>query len=378
MRDRYQRGRVEERGSRRKKWYGHYFVYVMENGVEVRKHRGVVLGAKSELRKWEAQEKLRAIIERETGTVNPIKEAVTFAWFYDNRFEPMRKGKWGDATRRGNASDVRLYLRPELGDRPLGEFDRYQCQTFINALAEKGYSESVVARCKTMLWSVFDIALDLDLIPKNPMAKVSMPTCKATPKPIIDKADVLRLIQSITDVRDRLILLLGVFGGTRSSEAFGIQWGCYKGDHIEIRNTAYRGRLHEWRVKRKASFRRITIPPLIQRAFEQWKAQSPDTSADALVFPSEKTGRPMWPGVFLQKRIQPIAKTLGITVPVTFQVLRRSCTTRNQKNGSLKDVQVHMGHGSIETTGNVYMMEIPDSVAQMVALDVTDVMGSVQ
>ena len=36
------------------------------------------------------------------------------------------------------------------------------------------------------------------------------------------------------------------------------------------------------------------------------------------------------------------------------------------------------GHGSIETTGNVYMMEIPDSVAQMVAIDVTDVMGSVQ
>jgi hypothetical protein len=93
MRDRYQRGRVEERGNRRKKWYGHYFVYVMENGVEVRKHRGVALGAKSDLRKWEAQEKLRAIIERETGTVNPIKEAVTFAWFYDNRFEPMRKGK---------------------------------------------------------------------------------------------------------------------------------------------------------------------------------------------------------------------------------------------------------------------------------------------
>jgi len=104
---------------------------------------------------------------------------------------------------------------------------------------------------------------------------------------------VLRLIQAITNVRDKLILLLGVFGGTRSSEAFGLQWGCYKGDHIEIRNTAYRGQLHKWRVKRKASFRLITIPPLIQRVFEQWKAQSQDTSANALVFPSEKTGRPM-------------------------------------------------------------------------------------
>jgi len=275
--------------------------------------------------------------------VNPIKEAVTFGWFYDNRLEPMRKGKWGDATRRGNASDVRLYLRPELRDKPLGDFDRFQCQTFINALAEKGYSESVVARCKTMLWSVFDTAVGLDLIPKNPMTKVSMPKCKATPEPVIDKADVPRLIQSITDVRDRLILLLGVFGATRSSEAFGIQWGCYKGDHIEIHNTAYRGRQHEWRVSRKASFRRIAIPPLIQRAFEQWKSQSPRHFRRCACLPEVRTGRPMWPGVFLQKRIQPIAKSLGITVPVTFQVLRRSCGTRNQKNGSLKDVQVHMG-----------------------------------
>jgi len=366
------------RGGRRQKWYGHYYVYVIENGIEVRKHRGVLLGSKSELRKWEAQEKLRAIIEHETGTVAPIKEAVTLGWFYEHRFEPMRKGKWGEATRRGNGSDVRLYLLPELGEKRLGDFDRYQCQTFINALAERGYSESVVARCKTMLWSVFDIAMDLDMIHKNPMAKVSMPTCKPTPKPVIDKTDVLRLIQAITDVRDRLILLLGVFCGPRSSEVFGLQWNCYKGDHIEIRNTAYCGQLHEWRVKRKASFRRIYIPLVIQRAFEQWKAQSPDMSAEALIFPSNRTGRPMWPGVFLQKRIQPIAKNLGISVPVTFQVLRRSCTTRNQKNGSLKDVQVHMGHGSIETTGNVYMMEIPDSVAQMVSLDVADVMGSVQ
>jgi len=33
---------------------------------------------------------------------------------------------------------------------------------------------------------------------------------------------------------------------------------------------------------------------------------------------------------------------------------------------------------TFETIGNVYMMEIPDSVAQMVSLDVADVVGSVQ
>jgi len=40
--------------------------------------------------------------------------------------------------------------------------------------------------------------LNVRLIPKNRWLNVSMPTGKATPKPVIDKADVLRLIQSIT------------------------------------------------------------------------------------------------------------------------------------------------------------------------------------
>jgi integrase len=378
MRDRYQRGRVEERGSRRKKWYGHYFVYVMENGVEVRKHRGVVLGAKSELRKWEAQEKLRAIIERETGTVNPIKEDVTLRWFYQQRFEPMRRGGWGENTRATNNYGMERYIFPALGDKKLVEFDRFCCQKFVNELAERGMSRGLVARSKTILWSLFDIAVDLEFLTKNPMSKVTMPVCVPTPKPILSSADAGRLIQAISGARDRLILLLGVFGGPRASEVFGIQWDCYMGDYVEIRNTAYSGQLHKWKVKRKASFARIHLPQVVQAAFERWRSECPDTSPDALVFANPKTGRPLWAGGWLRNHVKPVAESLGITVPMTFQVLRRSCATRNQKHGSLKDVQSHLRHGNIGTTGDVYMMEIPDSVAKMVELDVADVLGTIQ
>jgi hypothetical protein len=54
--------------------------------------------------------------------------------------------------------------------------------------------------------------------------------------------------------------------------------------------------------------------------------------------------------------------------------IRRSCATRNQKNGSLKDVQSHLGHSNIQTTGNTYIQEIPASVIQIVNSDVTDVL----
>src|ERR1035438_8022942 len=63
MRTRHQEGRVEERGEKSKRWYGHYYVYVRDAaGKEVRRHVGVALGQKAELRKWEAKEKLKKFI----------------------------------------------------------------------------------------------------------------------------------------------------------------------------------------------------------------------------------------------------------------------------------------------------------------------------
>ena len=132
----------------------------------------------------------------------------------------------------------------------------------------------------------------------------------------------------------------------------------------------------------RSSARRVslvfTCQQVVQAAFERWRSECSDASPDALVFANPKTGRPLWAGGWLRNHVKPIAQSLGITVPVTFQVLRRSCATRNQKHGSLKDVQAHLRHGNIGTTGDVYMMEIPDSVAQMVELDVADVLGRIQ
>jgi integrase len=375
MRNRHQEGWVEERGKKRKMFYGHYYVYLVEDGLEKRKHRQVVIGPKSEMRKWEAENKLREIIASAAGTAIAIPSNVSLRWFYENRFRPMREGNWCDATRLGNERDMRLYVLAALGDRCLEQIDRFACQTFINSLAERGLSEWVVARCKTKLWSIFDIALDMDFISKNPMARVDMPVCKPRARAVLSSGDLARLFAAVTHPRDRLILLFGAFGGPRASEVFGLQWGCVQQDYVEIRNTAWSGRLRAWRVKRKASFRRIYIPDVVRKAFNEWREESADSSSDALVFPSPKTGRPMWPGVWLQKRIQPIAKRLGIIVPINFQVLRRSCATRNQAHGSLKDVQTLMGHSSMETTGNFYIMEVPESVVQMVERDVDSVLG---
>ena len=64
----YQKGSVYEKGKRIKKWYGKFRIYMTDReGKEVERTRRVVLGLKSALRKYEAEEKLQAIVRRENG-----------------------------------------------------------------------------------------------------------------------------------------------------------------------------------------------------------------------------------------------------------------------------------------------------------------------
>ena len=68
---------------------------------------------------------------------------------------------------------------------------------------------------------------------------------------------------------------------------------------------------------------------------------------------------------FLRSRIHPIAERLGIPKRlVTFQVMRRTLGTDLQQHGSIKDAQRILRHADIQTTGNVYMQEIPQSVVE--------------
>ena len=64
----YQKGRVFEKGKKIKKWYGQFRVYRIDReGREVERTRKVVLGLKSQFRKYEAEEKLEEIVRRENG-----------------------------------------------------------------------------------------------------------------------------------------------------------------------------------------------------------------------------------------------------------------------------------------------------------------------
>jgi integrase len=84
----------------------------------------------------------------------------------------------------------------------------------------------------------------------------------------------------------------------------------------------------------------------------------------------------MRPENWLRRRVKPIATAIGITVPVNFQVLRRTFATNAQGHGNAKDVQTHLRHTDIATTLDVYTQAIDANVRRLVNAVTTDVMTS--
>jgi integrase len=115
-----------------------------------------------------------------------------------------------------------------------------------------------------------------------------------------------------------------------------------------IRDSAWHGKLLEDATKQGE--RRVAIPSQTRAALMRWREQCKDTFPDALIFASKK-GTPISTHNFRNRVLVPLQEKLELTVPLTFQVLRRSHATRNQKTP--KDAQSHLGHKSIVTTMDV-------------------------
>jgi integrase len=370
----YQKGTVFLQGAREKKWYGKFRVYLCDrDGKEVEKTRKVVLGPKAKLRKWEAEERLQEVIRLENGnpgsnSVPVFDDSVTVGWFVAERYLPMRRGRWRAATQKNTEYEIKKYLLSFLGDLPLRKAGTFELQVLLNRLA-KDYSDSVVRHAYVNLKAIFRTARKMKFISENPAEDVAMPETKPVDRPVLAATQIADLINAIDDPRDLCLLCIGIFCGTRASEVFGLQWKSWQEDKLVPYGTVFEGQFFPGKLKTLQSRESMPVPEHIRPMIEAWKEICPDTSPDALMFPTfgrkSRIGQdvPQCSKNFLRWRVFPIAERLGIPRRLmTFQVMRRTLGTDLQQFGSMKDAQRILRHADIKTTGNVYVQAIPESV----------------
>lgn len=433
----YQRGTLYVSGKRRKSWYGKYLVYeTNENGEQICRERNRKVCPKAGVPRWEAQDLLNAMIAKDnrlevsgatainngvsaagagsstglnkTSAIDPTGvpaiidtgretqsvirsdqpegrhcSVPNFGEFVLEYYIPKRQGQWSIPYAPNARYNLEHYLMGQFGDRALSTITDLEIQSWLDGLAEKRYSRSIIKQCFDNIRAVFKYAKRKQFIAETPTEDLKMPKrIKPVNKDVITSADLLRLLGAITDLRDLTLFSIGVFCGPRSSEAMGFQWKCWNGISLTPSSIAYNGQFLEGELKSAASGQPIPVPEEIRPLIDAWKRACLNPSPEALMFPTFGRGKrqgqlvPQRPVSFLNNRIRPIAKRLGIpTRLVTFQVLRRTLGTDLQRHGTLKDAQRILRHGTIQTTGNVYQQPIEECVYSAVNSRTSAVLG---
>jgi len=285
-RDRYQEGRVVLVGKHIKKWRGHFYVYQKQaDGSEVRRHRNIRLGLKSEMDRGEAKAKLREIIARETKEVAPVPVSVTLRWFYENRFLPQKEQQWKVTSRPKTKRFIENYLLKRFGDTLLGDLDKFTLQTYLNEMAPK-YSKSVLSKIRVYFNSMLDEAVELEMLPKNPAAKLAVPKSgKRRVTKHLTPEEIPQILFHLSD-RDRLIVRMFLVFGLRPGEMFALRWNDKLGNSLRIDSSITDGMEVETKTEGSDSF--VWLPASIDTELEFWRGTTTSANPDAFIFPSSR------------------------------------------------------------------------------------------
>lgn len=287
---------------------------------------------------------------------------------------------------------VTTHLVPMLGTVKLGQLNQARVMAFRDELLEK-LSRPLAKKVLASLKGILSEAQDRGLVATNHAAKVKIGNATrddegaaevpavADIKAILAKLDELATpngtpIGQITAKawnRRRVLLCTAIHTGMRASELRGLAW-----DAIDLGAGVIhvRQRADEWGVigapKSKAGRRSIPIPASLVSMLRQWKLACPPGD---LVFPSDE-GRPQSLSNIYNRAWKPIQIAAGVCDPAkgddgkvkldkdgrpamtpryNFHGLRHFHAAMLIADGANpKEVQVEMGHSSIQVTFDIY------------------------
>ena len=284
-----QEGWVEEVGKKVRSWRGHYVLYsVAPNGTKKRQHKVVNLGSKAELKKWEAEQKLRRIIEQRATHRAPEQLDVSFEWFWLNRYLPMREASWSRNTQSAVVSVASKHILPVLGNLQLSQITRFSLQAHLNDVAKR-MSRSVAKKVRVYVKDILDEAFEQELIPKNPARKLDMPRTRKPCDRNLSAEEVAKLLNAL-NARDHLMVRMFVLCALRPGELFALRRECVELGRLRIKEAITRGEIQDTKTEESNGY--VALPSSLEAELQNWMRSTPDDDAHAFVFAS-RNGTPL-------------------------------------------------------------------------------------
>jgi integrase len=260
--------------------------------------------------------------------------------------------------------NVRLYLKPGLGDRRLARLSVADVQRFVGRRLEKGDSVRKVQVMRTVLSSALTRAVREELITRNVARLVELPEWRPKPARPWTAAEARRFLTAArSDPLDAAFVLLVLYG-LRRGEVLGLRWADIDLDsatvHVRQQLQRVRGELHLGPVKTHAGQRDLPLLSLAAEALQSQVAQQasyridmgsawPDTD---LIFTS-RTGRPVGPRN-LVRSFRRICEQNKIRLITVHHIRHTVASLLKDLAVPARDAQIILGHSRLAVTLEIY------------------------
>jgi len=252
-------------------------------------------------------------------------------------------------------STIRLYLKPELGNKRLTKLRVADVQLFINNQGRKGQSNRNLQKMRIVLSAVLNHALYEERLIRNVAHSVKIPTYK--PKEIIPwSVDqlVAFLEYSVRNPYYPIYFLMG-FYGLRIGEALAISWSDIDTTRkiIRIRRQVeyVDGRYIYADVKTKAGRRDLPIVGIVQDMLEALDITTNGPLPDLLF--KTINGLPV-DDANVRRKFKSIINEVGLPMINPHHLRHTAATNLKDLGIAPKDVQLILGHSHISTTMQIY------------------------
>ena len=267
----------------------------------------------------------------------PFGEWMTF--WYETCCKPAVRPN----TRTGYENNIRLYIRPRLGDIPLNKLTTNDIQQFINWMRQDGRSEyresrgeglsaNTIRHCCGLCRRALEKAVTEKLIVRNPAEECKLPPARRMEMQLLSREELQKLLIQAKAEGYYEVFLLELTTGLRVGELMALQWDDlnFNTGELRIERQIYqiKGELLIQPPKNKASIRTVILPPAVVTALKKYK----QTVFSRWMFPSpKKEDAPIAPSV-ASHRLAKILKHAGCK-KVRFHDLRHVFATNALEHG---------------------------------------------
>lgn len=305
--------------------------------------------------------KLAAALEKAEEVTQPQTTNITIGEYLEGMHDQTVKHAVKRRTYESYRCIVGRHIVPALGDVRLTALTTRRVQAFYGELLASGLSSKTVTNVHTTLRRALKLAVDWQLITRNPCEGVSLPRRETPDVTPLNRRQAKALLSAAEGDRLYALYVLAISTGMRQGEIFGLFYSDLDLPNrmVRVRRalvTGY-GQTYE-STKTKRSRRGIALTMKATEALrthrKRMREEGHQVDGDAPVFVNN-SGRHLHPKNFMDRSFKPLLRKVGIP-DTTFHAATRhtAASLMLTKGVHPKVVQEMLGHATITITLDTY------------------------